>query len=66
MTESEGAGILDDIRAGVIAGDMDSVASLTETALASGLDAKTIMDEALVAAMSVVGDKFERKEYYVA
>ena len=66
VTSHESAGILDDIRAGVIAGDMDSVASLTETALASELEAKTIMDEALVAGMSVVGDKFERKEYYVA
>ena len=41
VTSHESAGILDDIRAGVIAGDMESVASLTETALASGLEAKT-------------------------
>jgi 5-methyltetrahydrofolate--homocysteine methyltransferase len=57
--------VLEDIASGVVAGDMEAVAGLTESALAGGLDAKTIMDEGLVRAMSVVGEKFEHKEYFV-
>jgi hypothetical protein len=62
--QGEGAGLLEDIKASVISGDAGAAANATETALASGMDAKTIMDDGLVAAM--VGDKFERKEYFVA
>jgi 5-methyltetrahydrofolate--homocysteine methyltransferase len=58
--------ILEKIRASVIAGDMAQAVSLTETALAGGLDAKTLMDDGLVSAMDVVGEKFEKKEYFVA
>jgi len=63
---SDGKDVLEEIRAGVVAGDMKGVAVLTEGALQSGLDAKTIMDGGLVAAMEVVGDKFEKKDYFVA
>ena len=63
---SDGKDVLEEIRAGVVAGDMKGVAVLTESALQSGLDAKTIMDSGLVAAMEVVGDKFEKKDYFVA
>jgi hypothetical protein len=62
--QGEGAGLLEDIKASVISGDAGAAANATETALASGMNAKTIMDDGLVAAM--VGDKFERKEYFVA
>jgi 5-methyltetrahydrofolate--homocysteine methyltransferase len=61
-----GQEILENIRASVIAGDMAQATSLTETALASGMEAKTLMDEGLVRAMDVVGEKFDRKEYFVA
>jgi 5-methyltetrahydrofolate--homocysteine methyltransferase len=57
---------LEKIKDGVIAGDMAAVADLTENALAGGGDPKVIMDEALIPAMSVVGEKFEKKEYFVA
>jgi 5-methyltetrahydrofolate--homocysteine methyltransferase len=57
---------LEKIKEGVIAGDMSLVAGLTENALAGGGDPKTIMDDALIPAMSVVGEKFEKKEYFVA
>jgi 5-methyltetrahydrofolate--homocysteine methyltransferase len=57
---------LEKIKEGVIAGDMSLVAGLTENALAGGGDPKVIMDEALIPAMSVVGEKFEKKEYFVA
>lgn len=58
-------GLLEEIRAGVISGDAARVASLTETALAGGLEAATVMDDGLVKAMDSVGEKFERKEYFV-
>jgi len=57
---------LERIREGVISGDMSVVASLTERALAGGGDPKIIMDDGLIPAMSVVGEKFEKKEYFVA
>ncbi len=64
MTDRQSA--LEGIRAGVVAGDMKGVAALTGEALEGGLDAKTIMDDGLVAAMETVGEKFEKKEYFVA
>jgi 5-methyltetrahydrofolate--homocysteine methyltransferase len=61
-TESPG---LERITAAVIAGDMAGCASATEEALAAGIEAKFVMDRALIPAMSVVGDRFEKKEYFV-
>jgi 5-methyltetrahydrofolate--homocysteine methyltransferase len=64
--DNEGTGLLEDLRSSIISGDAATAANLTETALSTRMDAKTVMDDGLVAAMAVVGDKFERKEYFVA
>lgn len=53
------------IKARVIAGDMAGAPEATALALSSGASAEDIMNSGLVAAMSVVGEKFERKEYFV-
>lgn len=57
--------LLEEIRAAVIAGDLASIGGLTSRALEAGLAAATVMDDGLILAMSVVGDRFEKKEYFV-
>jgi 5-methyltetrahydrofolate--homocysteine methyltransferase len=49
----------------VIAGDRLGARTLTEAALAEGLAPATIMNEGLIAAMEVVGERFGRGEIYV-
>lgn len=56
---------LEEMRSAVISGDIGAMASLTDAALASGTPAVEIMNEGLIRAMSVVGQKFEQKEYFV-
>lgn len=53
------------IRSAVIEGRMEDTGGLTEEALAGGLEAGEVMDGALIPAMSVVGERFEAKEYFV-
>ncbi|MDX9726309.1 MAG: corrinoid protein [Bacteroidales bacterium] len=43
----------------------DGADELTRLALDNGLDPSLILEEALIPAMAVVGDKFSRKEIYV-
>ena len=49
----------------VIDGQADAVASGVNAALAAGVDANTILNEALIAAMEDVGCKFEEGELFV-
>ncbi|MHC4479731.1 MAG: corrinoid protein [Planctomycetota bacterium] len=49
----------------LIKGDRDTVVALVQQALADGVGAETILDEALVAGMDVVGTKFRNNEFYV-
>jgi 5-methyltetrahydrofolate--homocysteine methyltransferase len=63
MAEREA--VLEEIEAGIVAGDRDLASRLTAEAIAAGLDPKTIMYDGLVSAMAVVGERFERKEYFV-
>jgi 5-methyltetrahydrofolate--homocysteine methyltransferase len=49
----------------VIDGQADAVANGVKAALAAGVDANTILNEALIAAMEDVGCKFEEGELFV-
>jgi 5-methyltetrahydrofolate--homocysteine methyltransferase len=49
----------------LINGKRDETAQLTVEALEAGTDPKRILDEALIAGMNVVGDKFKNNEFYV-
>jgi len=49
----------------LIAGKADEVRSLVKEALDEGQDVSKILNEGLVAGMSVVGDKFKKNEFYV-
>ncbi len=54
-----------EIRQALESGNAQAVRTLTEAALGQGASAETVLNEALIAAMSRVGEKFKRNEVYV-
>jgi 5-methyltetrahydrofolate--homocysteine methyltransferase len=65
MADIDGLELLEEIKAGVIRGDIGGLPELTQNALDGGLAPETVMNGGLISAMAVVGDKFEKKEYFV-
>ncbi len=57
--------ILADISAAIIAGDHTAAAERTRQAIAQRLPPKTILDEGLIAGMTVVGDRFRDHEIFL-
>ena len=57
--------MLTDIAAAIIAGDHIGAADRTRHAIAEGLPPKTILDDGLVAGMTVVGDRFRDHEIFL-
>ena len=49
----------------IIAGKMSETPDITQAALDAGMDPAMLMNEVLIPAMQVVGDKFETQEYFV-
>jgi 5-methyltetrahydrofolate--homocysteine methyltransferase len=49
----------------VINGNREEAVRLTQEAINEGLSPETILNEGLVAGMTVVGEKFKRNEFYV-
>jgi len=49
----------------VIGGKRDDVAQITQAAVDEGVSAEQIINEGLIAGMSVVGTKFKNNEFYV-
>jgi 5-methyltetrahydrofolate--homocysteine methyltransferase len=56
---------LEEIQEAVIRGDKNAAVEAVEKALAAGIDAGTILNEAMIPAMAIVGERFERNEYFV-
>ncbi len=56
---------LNELKQAVIAGDMAGARNLTQKAIEAGIDPGTILNEALVAGMDVVGELFKANEIYV-
>jgi 5-methyltetrahydrofolate--homocysteine methyltransferase len=56
---------LKELEALVIAGRVHEALALTEKAIADGAAAEALIEEALIPAMSVVGERFERMEYFL-
>jgi 5-methyltetrahydrofolate--homocysteine methyltransferase len=56
---------LDDLKQRVIEGDAAGAAALTREALDAGIPAHVALNQALVPAMAIVGDLFEKNEYFV-
>jgi 5-methyltetrahydrofolate--homocysteine methyltransferase len=56
---------LETIRQRVIEGDAKGTAALAQQALDEGMPAQSILNDALIPAMGVVGELFEKNEYFV-
>ena len=57
--------ILEDIKEAVFKGDRTAVEKFTQAALDEGMEIKKILDEGLIAAMNVVGEKFKCSEIFI-
>jgi 5-methyltetrahydrofolate--homocysteine methyltransferase len=57
--------LLPDLCAAVIAGDDARAGQLTSQAITEGLSPKTILDDGLIAGMTVVGDQFREHEIFL-
>jgi 5-methyltetrahydrofolate--homocysteine methyltransferase len=57
--------ILKSIREALMNGDREAVSRLVKTAVDSGFGIKDIMDNALIAAMDVIGRKFKANEIFI-
>ncbi len=57
--------ILEGIKEAVIRGDAPATTAGVDKALAENIDALTILNEALIAAMEIVGERFECGEFYI-
>ena len=57
--------IVQQIFQGIVEGNQEQVSESVDAALASGLPARTILDEGMLAAMAEVGRQFEEGECYV-
>ena len=49
----------------VIKGDQATAVEITKQAIADNMPAKQILDEGLIAAMDIVGDRFSKNEIYI-
>ncbi len=57
--------MIEDLRQGVIKGDEQGVKDLTQKLIDEGLEPLEIINNGLIAGMSVVGDRFKKAEMYV-
>ncbi|MCL2085201.1 MAG: corrinoid protein [Oscillospiraceae bacterium] len=57
--------IFEDIRAALQTGKLAEVKALTRQALDEGVEAKSILEDALLAGMGIIGQKFKMNEVYV-
>ncbi len=49
----------------VVLGDKDNIIAMVEKELASGLDAFSLVNEKLIPGIQIVGEKYEKKEYFL-
>ena len=57
--------ILEQIKEGVIAGNVKNVKEYTDRAVAEGLEVSVILNDGLIAGMNVIGTLFKNNEVYV-
>jgi len=57
--------ILDEMNTSIIEGDRDKVEELTRQALEQGIEVKAILNEGMIGAMDVVGQRFESGEMFI-
>ena len=56
---------LEEIKNAIIGGKHDRIEDLVRAAIDAGIDLKKLIDEAMIAAMDTVGQKYSRNEIYV-
>lgn len=56
---------LEELKEAVVAGKKRLAVELTRRALSEGEDARRVVDEALIAGLNLVGERFERREIFV-
>jgi 5-methyltetrahydrofolate--homocysteine methyltransferase len=56
---------LADLKQRLVEGDAEETRGLTKRALEEGHDPQTILNDGLIAGMAVVGELFERNEYFI-
>jgi 5-methyltetrahydrofolate--homocysteine methyltransferase len=57
--------MLEELKQAVLEGDYERAAGLTKKALEDGLEPGMILNEALISAMDIVGEEYERGDRYV-
>jgi len=57
--------MFDEIKEALLRGDRDSVVKFTKEALKKGIEIKKILDDGLIAGMSIVGNKFKCNELFI-
>jgi len=57
--------LLDEMNTSIIEGDRDKVEELTRQALEQGIEVKAILNEGMIGAMDVVGQRFESGEMFI-
>ena len=57
--------VLSEIRENLIMGQADMVKELVKTALDEGMKVEEVLNEGLISAMNIVGERFRREEIYV-
>ena len=57
--------LLDEMNTSIIEGDRDKVEELTRRALEQGIEVKAILNEGMIGAMDVVGQRFESGEMFI-
>lgn len=60
------ANLLEEIQESVINGQAPKVKELTQKALDQGMEPQTILNEGLIPAMSTVGEKFQKGEFFIS
>jgi 5-methyltetrahydrofolate--homocysteine methyltransferase len=56
---------LNELAQAVISGNAPKAKELTQQAIDAGTEVQKVLDEGLIAGMSVVGDRFKKNEFYV-
>ncbi len=57
--------MLKNIKDALAKGDRNGVVKATKEALSKGIDVKTILEEALIASMNAIGEKFKNNEIFI-
>ena len=64
-TQKSGMSPTDGVTAAIMEGNREDIAPLLERAIASGVTADSLLHECMIPAITVVGQRFDRREYFL-